>query len=193
MSKSIICNLDVKLRVGGRKAPKGGANKLKVLLNDPKGNNQLLYEFLNSGGEWDDPVSGKLDLDKLNKHVKEDLRKYDVDRENIQDEFTLGTTKTGIDYLSGWVCGDWEAPVLIFLYWDGKHYRGYIPLKGNAINPINKSAFGNDEDEDIKYFKKEHGCTDEELEDVYDYIQNSVEYSFKDCLEDFESRLEIIN
>lgn len=45
--------------------------------------------------------------------------------------------------------GDWETPICFAIYFDGKKLRGYIPKAGNIWNRKNKSAFGNDEDEDV--------------------------------------------
>lgn len=166
------CNTKVSLRTGGRKAPKGGVDRLKQLIPDLKsGESYELYKYL---------------LENKSKGVEKDLSKYEVDFENIGD-IKLGTTKSGIDYLTLWVGGDWESPVQIFLYWDGKQYRGYIPLKGNAINTVNKSAFGNDEDEDEAYLKKEFKLKEYTGEEV-----DEIEINFDMCLEDFESRLEVI-
>ena len=166
------CNTKVSLRTGGRKAPKGGVDRLKQLIPDLKsGDSYELYKYL---------------LENKSKSIEKDLSKYEVDFENIGD-IELGTTKSGIDYLTLWVGGDWESPVQIFLYWDGKQYRGYIPLKGNAINTVNKSAFGNDEDEDEAYLKKEFKLKEYTGEEV-----DEIEINFDMCLEDFESRLEVI-
>lgn len=40
--------------------------------------------------------------------------------------------------------GDWEYPVCIVLYWDGKKMRAYIPKAGNAWNRRTKTAFGSE-------------------------------------------------
>jgi len=51
--------------------------------------------------------------------------------------------------------GDWELPVFAIAYWDGEHYRGFVPMDGNCFKikledggkPV---AYGNEEeDEDI--------------------------------------------
>ena len=97
-----------------------------------------------------------------------------------------GTTNSGIDYLALLVNGDWEEPVAVFVYWDGKKYRGYVPTRGNAINTINKSAFGNDEDADNEYCTKYLG-----LKDYYgcDGCKFSLPINWDACLEEFETRL----
>ena len=116
--------------------------------------------------------------------VRKDI-KYDVDFENVSLDHK-GTTKSGIDYLALLVNGDWEEPVAVFVYWDGKKYRGYVPTRGNAINTINKSAFGNDEDADNEYCTKYLG-----LKDYYgcDGCKFSLPVNWDACLEEFETRL----
>ena len=116
--------------------------------------------------------------------VRKDI-KYDVNFENVSLDHK-GTTKSGIDYLALLVNGDWEEPVAVFVYWDGKKYRGYVPTRGNAINTINKSAFGNDEDADNEYCTKYLG-----LKDYYgcDGCAFGLPINWDACLEEFETRL----
>jgi hypothetical protein len=40
--------------------------------------------------------------------------------------------------------GDWEAPLLYVLYWDGRELRGYVPTKGNPFNTDTKTAYGSE-------------------------------------------------
>lgn len=44
--------------------------------------------------------------------------------------------------------GDWEIPVYMIMYWDGKEIRGYIPEDGNTFKASTRMAYGNDEDDD---------------------------------------------
>lgn len=180
---ALYCNESAKLRQGGRKAPAGGKDKLEELFKD----DQKLYDFIN-GRDYKDPAGNITDLSTLAQKFQLDCEKFDVSSENTGDrgDNKLGTTKHGIDYISTWMCGDWELPVQVFIYWDGKHYRGYIPTKGNCINTINKSAFGNDESADDKYCMKEFGVS-------YAEARVDIEIDFAACLEDFEARLEVDN
>ena len=161
---NIILNPDFKVKAGGRFAPTGGKAKLDLLNEDD------LYEMFE-----DDPKF---------EQVRKDI-KYDVDFENVSLDHK-GTTKSGIDYLALLINGDWEEPVALFVYWDGKKYRGYIPTRGNAINTINKSAFGNDEDADNEYCTKYLG-----LKDYYgcDGCKFGLPINWDACLEEFETRL----
>ena len=166
---NIILNPDFKVKAGGRFAPKGGKAKLD-LLDENYEKDIYLHEMFQ-----DDPKLAQ---------VRKDI-KYDVDFENVSLDHK-GTTKSGIDYLALLVNGDWEEPVAVFVYWDGKKYRGYVPTRGNAINTINKSAFGNDEDADNEYCTKYLG-----LKDCYgcDGCKFSLPINWDACLEEFETRL----
>ena len=166
---NIILNPDFKVKAGGRFAPKGGKAKLD-LLDENYEKNIYLHIMLQ-----DDPKLAQ---------VRKDI-KYDVNFENVSLDHK-GTTKSGIDYLALLVNGDWEEPVAVFVYWDGKKYRGYVPTRGNAINTINKSAFGNDEDVDNEYCTKYLG-----LKDYYgcDGCAFGLPINWGACLEEFETRL----
>ena len=166
---NIILNPDFKVKAGGRFAPKGGKAKLD-LLDENYEKDIYLHIMLQ-----DDPKLAQ---------VRKDI-KYDVDFENVSLDHK-GTTKSGIDYLALLVNGDWEEPVAVFVYWDGKKYRGYVPTRGNAINTINKSAFGNDEDADNEYCTKYLG-----LKDYYgcDGCKFGLPINWDACLEEFETRL----
>ena len=166
---NIILNPDFKVKAGGRFAPKGGKAKLD-LLDENYEKNIYLHIMLQ-----DDPKLAQ---------VRKDI-KYDVNFENVSLDHK-GTTKSGIDYLALLVNGDWEEPVAVFVYWDGKKYRGYVPTRGNTINTINKSAFGNDEDADNEYCTKYLG-----LKDCYgcDGCKFSLPINWDACLEEFETRL----
>ena len=166
---NIILNPDFKVKAGGRFAPKGGKAKLD-LLDENYEKDIYLHEMFQ-----DDPKLAQ---------VRKDI-KYDVDFENVSLDHK-GTTKSGIDYLALLVNGDWEEPVAVFVYWDGKKYRGYVPTRGNAINTINKSAFGNDEDADNEYCTKYLG-----LKDYYggDGCAFGLPINWGACLEEFETRL----
>ena len=166
---NMILNPDFKVKAGGRFAPRGGKAKLD-LLDENYEKNIYLHIMLQ-----DDPKLAQ---------VRKDI-KYDVNFENVSLDHK-GTTKSGIDYLALLVNGDWEEPVVVFVYWDGKKYRGYVPTRGNAINTINKSAFGNDEDADNEYCTKYLG-----LKDYYgcDGCAFGLPINWDACLEEFETRL----
>lgn len=167
-------NKDVKLRIGGRKAPKGGKDKLERFLDEYE-----LYEWISDGNSA---------------QFLKDCEKIDFWFENVMPA-TMHTTDSGVDFLSFLTGGDWEIPLLVILYWDGKKYRGYVPIKGNTINMLNKSAFGNgdtwekDGGEDYRFLKSQGYDLDPE----HDYLDCLGLYPDEDmCFEDFEARIEVI-
>lgn len=82
--------------------------------------------------------------------------KYKFDSENVDCRGGIKMSSKGFPYLLCDAGGDWECPVCFFIYFDGKHFRGYIPLKGNAINTKTKSAFDGGDD-DVSFNEK--ACT----------------------------------
>jgi hypothetical protein len=91
--------------------------------------------------------------------------KYKFDSENVDCRGGIKMSSKGFPYLLCDAGGDWECPVCFFVYFDGKHFRGYIPLKGNAINTKTKSAFDGGDD--------------------------YVSFNEKACIEDFLARVEV--
>lgn len=148
-------NEDKPIKIGGRKAPSGGR--------------EILEEYEDS---WD-----IVDYPK----VKKDLSKYNFDNENLEF-IDIETTETGLDFMVFETGGDWEQVLYFFVYWDGKELRGYIPTRGNAVNTLNKSAFGNDEDEDETYCEM-YGI--EDYEDLPDYVNINM------CIDEFTARVEV--
>lgn len=157
-------NQNVSLKTGGRKAPAGGSQYLQPFLNEDK-----LYDAI--GGN----LKGVDFTDFLN-----DVEKVEFDFENIMGP-KMHTTSSGVDFISFEAAGDWEVPLIVILYWDGYNYRGYVPMKGNTVNLLTKSAFGNNEDEDEGYCAA-YGTTDA---DYFDIDEAS-------CFEDFEKRITVI-
>lgn len=125
-------------------------------------------------------IRGWLYGHKLSKCEK-DLEKVNFDIENVGCEYNrVLKTKSGVPYIAAWAGGDWESPLLFMLYLDESlTLRGYIPTKGNSFNKDTKSAFGNDEDADVKFLAKEKVYCD----------ADEVEYDYPSCVEDFEARI----
>lgn len=185
-------NLHMPIKQGGRKAPKGGKEHLEFLRYDRNCN---FYNFLLSDETDDFDGHGKhVNLTTMNKWALKDINdKIDWGAENAEI-IQFGTTKSGIDYAAGWVCMDYGLPMLIFLYWDGKHIRAFVPYRGNCIDTINKCMINEDYDNSAyfkKYFNVDMGDDEDfiyHFGEMLDYDQ----YNFKDCLEEFEARLEAI-
>lgn len=87
--------------------------------------------------------------------------------------------------------GDWELPVAVFIYFDGDTIRGYVPIRGNAINikggkkQNEKIAFGNNDYADAEF------CKSEGIEDYMNAI-NYVEYNEDVVIKDFHSALKVV-
>jgi hypothetical protein len=104
------------------------------------------------------------DLSKFNFYYENVLLEKDTikstednDRDYFYDNFPLMgyqtiENRTFFGVLAG---SDYGLPLYFILYQDDKNtLRGYIPSKGNVINPYSKSPFGEDEDMDEKFAKE---------------------------------------
>lgn len=65
-------------------------------------------------------------------------------------------TINGLTFCGCIAGGDWESPVFFIVYLDGKKLRAYVPKEGNPWNTTTKSAYGNDEESDLKNAKKRY-------------------------------------
>lgn len=114
--------------------------------------------------------------------------KYKFDSENVDDRGGIKMSSKGFPYIMCCAGGDWESPVCFFVYFDGTHFRGYIPLKGNAINRNNNTAFqGNGDEEEAKFIAKENDIDYEEAKG----LTGDIEFNEDACLKDFLSRVDV--
>lgn len=184
-------NLHMPIKHGGRKAPKGGKEHLEFLRYDRNCN---FYNFLLSDETDDFDGHGKhVNLMTMNKWAIKDIdEKIDWSAENAEI-IQFGTTKSGIDYVAGWVCMDYGLPMVIFLYWDGKHIRAFVPYRGNCVDTVNKCMINEDYDNSA-YFKKYYNIDmgPDFIYDLGEMLGSGDQFNFKDCLEEFEARLEAI-
>ena len=170
-------NSDVKLKVGGRKAPRISKEEFKSLLIDSLFNlyekikdhdSSLVFdvnpyknswtkqelEFLlnNVLVDWQEEGESNIKSPKFKKIYK-DLSKVELYYENIglsplnNDELVISMTKQGIPYITIYVVMDYGNPAKFFIYWDGKEFRAYVPFKGNLINLNTKNLLNGDFDE----------------------------------------------
>lgn len=194
-------NMDVELRKGGR-------NAVKMSVDDFK--NEMIHAYheyaMEQGKEY------KYDLQKtptpsnfvyslcydnrdnekskiasmLHKDIWEG--KYDFDSENVDAIGGIKMSKNGFPYIQCDAGGDWECPVCFFVYFDGNHFRAYVPLKGNALNRNDKHAFsGGGNENDAKFVQKELGISYDEANGML----GDISYNLDACLEDFLSRVEV--
>lgn len=108
--------------------------------------------------------------EKMPKEISKDLSKISFDWENFAYEgkgfadYPCGfkTLKNGLPVIFLNAGGDWQYPVCMCLYWDGKNIRGYIPTKGNVFNVEEKCAYENEEDSEREVGLK---CNPKEIEE----------------------------
>lgn len=196
-------NMDVDLRKGGRKAVKMSIDDFQNEFNNlyweymMKNEKDAFYiRHLNAGpGIFHELAYGnkKHEKDSMLSQLYKDIwcGKYKFDTENVENRGGIKMSKKGFPYVEMYAGGDWECPVCFFIYFDGSKFRGYVPLKGNAICRYNNSAFTGDNEEDsdeVKFLKKEFGVNS------YGELPvntNDVDYNVDACLEDFLSRVEV--
>lgn len=135
------------------------------------------------------------------KKAQKDIRKYNVYIENDSEDedIEVQVTRSGIPYLKFEGRSDYGPTVFWFVYWDGKNWRSYIPLRGNAINPLNKRNFGEDKDKDIEYCKKVGLLSyDIDEDDAISFLEEEFYFTDNDTnkylsydagIEEFENRL----
>lgn len=119
------------------------------------------------------------------KELHNDLQKVNFDFENCDAIGNEVKETNGISYVMADAGGDWECPVLFFVYWDGSKFRGYVPIYGNAVNRKNNSAFAQS-DED-KEFLKTQNIPENEIEKAI----TNISYDKEACLKDFKSRVKL--
>lgn len=76
-------------------------------------------------------------------------QKITFDFENVED-IEAGKTSCGVPWILYMAGGDWELPVYFFIYPGEKgEPRMYIPTRGNVFHKKIKTAFGEEDPEDI--------------------------------------------
>lgn len=169
-------NSGVKLRVGGRKAPRISKEEFKSLLIDSlfnfyekiKDHNPSLVSDVNSNKnswtkrdldyllyriiDWYEEYESIIKSSKFKK-IDKDISKVKLYHENLglspwnNEELVISMTKQGIPYITVYVVMDFGNSAEFFIYWDGKEFRAYVPFKGNIINLKTKNLLNGDFDE----------------------------------------------
>lgn len=144
-------NDDVKLKKGGRKAPKISIDELKEKLKDiyPV---EVLCNPEDIGLEKDIKYNG-MAMDEV--FIESEYFDVAAIGESLVGYHTLdnGFTFLGIGGFSEWQT---IAPMFTIAYWDGKKIRAYTPTYGNAVNTDFKCFYGQAyeyDDGDIDYEK----------------------------------------
>lgn len=234
-------NDDAKLKRGGRKAARIAANDLwrliiqraKLLMenededfylellskeNTPK-DNEAMYralEFLHSN---DDTIraDNKFNADAENIIIgtNGDFCNYEEGENDIGRHLMgLQTLPNGLTFYGYMAGGDWEYPVFLIIYFDGKKLRSYTPSYGNCVNLDCHTAFGseNDAERNIDYDKliakyiKNGWVFDEDGEELdpdedtflaqcymnkYDLAYHTLGFNWDAIRQDIEARIEV--
>ena len=184
--KRYTVNLDVDLPSAGRTAsritPKEFEDKMKEIWEKSGEDRRFtldnfVYKFCN---QWTKDKPKELNT------LVDDISKIDYDTENLGAEGKVESINV-LTYLKCYAGGDWEDPILFFIYWDGSKFRGYIPTYGNAYNRKYKRAFGNGEEQDVEFLRTQNIDTDEELSSIIGRIS----YDVKACMKDFRARVKL--
>lgn len=153
----LYINTDTTVRSGGRSAVNMTQEELKeALLNKALSICQgtVYYDYIQEELQSNDEdnlmhlvVSTIIEDGAVEKDIK-----FNVSNENVLCEANMGgmmgfhTLANGLTFYGFHMGGDWEHPVFMILYHDGKKIRLYIPTCGNAVNLDCKCALGSEED-----------------------------------------------
>ncbi len=220
---------DVKLRKGGRKiaklSEKQFGEKAKKFILDTCKDDSWTTDKMNKTNSTSKIISSLprairtiyYNDKKGETIIKKDFKGIQPDWENYDITSGLRTVK-GCPYIVMMVGGDWECPLCVMIYYDGKQFRCYIPEKGNAYRKDTKRLFGNC---DASYDSKTETYTDEWKKNGTTYVSDdkyafnelvkegildkekdkdklrglgrNIEFDTKKCIEDFTSRVEPIS
>lgn len=211
-------NDDVKLKQGGRNSVKISQDELweKIVARAKKIGEDIDEDIENDGPDGEYAYEFIRELIYCDETIHKDI-KYMVDPENIitscdaddEDEYVgLHTLSNGFTFYGIIMGGDWEIPVFIIIYWDGKRLRAYIPSYGNIINLDCHCAFGsedNEVDDDkaeklLKKYKK-MGIEPDDPDDIdwaelyckmYETSPDSCEFNYDAMIKDITNRIVVI-
>jgi len=201
-------NEQIKAKVGGRKAPKMSIKEFKekcdrwLVQNKTKLEEEGydIYDGFNSIVPW---IVGNGDEGfGFGKAIKDIHNKFEVYWENMDYEDSPRITKDGIPYWLFEGFSDYGPPVFWFLYWDGKNWRAYVPVRGNYVCPKKKIQFceGYDNYSAEREALVDSGIIDSQMsdEDLEEYIcsnilEGIIDISSKSlAIDEFENRLEVV-
>ena len=209
-------NDDVKLKQGGRNSVKISQDELwkKIVARAKK-----IGEYIDEDTEDDGP-DGEYACEFIRELIYGDETihkdiKFAIDSENIltpyddPDDYELGIqTFKDLTYYALKMGGDWELPVFMIIYYDGKKLRAYIPSYGNLVNLDCKCAFGSEDSviDDVQAEKllkkyKKLGIEPEDPDyidwselycQMYSETRDSAAFNYRAMFEDIQTRI-IVN
>lgn len=218
---------DAKLRKGGRNIAKLSeqqfADKVKELATKIFKEGDWVFDKINNTSSsakiigylpsvirkiyWDDK--------KGETKIKQDFKGITPDWENYDKVGNLRTVK-GAPYIIMSVGGDWETPLCVMVYHDGKEFRCYIPEKGNTYRKDTKCLLGNIDplynsetgeyntyewnkggkhyiSDSLYVFNQlvKQGDLDKNDTDKISGLAKTIDYDTNMCIEDFSERVEV--
>lgn len=217
---------NIKLRKGGRKIAKLSktqfAEKSKTFILNVCKDDEYIIERISNTTDINKIITSlprairQLYYDN-NPTIIKDFKGIKPDWENYDIVGCIRTVKS-CPYIVMSVGGDWECPICIMVYHDGKQFRCYIPEKGNAYRKDTKYLFGNcyaNYDHNTETYTDEwkKGGKTFISDDKYAYDQlvkdgildkekdinklrnlgDKMQYDINKCIEDFSSRVEPIS
>lgn len=203
-------NDDVKLKNGGRNAVKISQDDLwKRIVARAMKIGEDIEDVEDDGPDGESAYEFIRELIYNDETIHKDI-KYYVDAENIctasdadYNDVYVGvhTLPNGLTFYGIVMGGDWEIPMFLIIYWDGKQLRAYIPSYGNCINLDCKCAFGSEDDEVdedkaeklLKKYKK-LGIKPEDPDDI-DWSElycNKYEITLDDCMYNYDAMIKDI-
>lgn len=102
--------------------------------------------------------------------------------ESLNTMFGIQTLNNGLTFLGGLIRGTNELSEVYFcIYYNGKTFRLYIPIYGNAFNKIAKCSFGMERDLNTIGFEKYKNTVNRWLNnhDIYELIEDIEEDNTK--------------
>lgn len=131
---------------------------------------------------------------KAKNTIKKDFKGISPDWENFDVVGGIRHVK-GAPYITMYIGGDWENPICVMVYHDGKEFRCYVPKKGNVYREDTKRLFGNNDETDDEYvfnqLVKQGDLKKEDKEKKCSGLSYNINYDLNSCIEDFSERVEL--
>ena len=97
----------------------------------------------------------------------------------------------GFSFLGACCGNDWEFPVFVVIYFDGKDLRGYVPKRGNSWNWHKNTPFMHESDEDheadLAFLQGRYPGEEINEDNMQDYLDKVV--NVYEMLEDIKERI----
>lgn len=182
-------NDDVKIRQGGRKAPRISQTDLRdIIIRTAKRLNNDEFEYqvksLRCAGNINEElyiaativVENDTTIEADNKFNFEWSNFYincQINKQDPENMCGLHTLNNGFTFLGFSTAGDEQMPAFGILYYDGKRIRLYFPSYGNYVNLDFNCALGSEcdytKEERVEKKYRKLGIWDENNEDLFEF------------------------